>query len=265
MKIYITVDAEGISGIMHSSQTHFDLEDYHEGRRYITEEVNACVQGALEGGATDVIVADKHGRGKNFIWHDLHEAARYVVGTTPELPGGRLPGIEGSDGLILLGYHAMSGTPVAVLEHTWGHDCFNYSINGRPSGEISMEMGLAADCGVPAIMISGDDKVCAEADTIVPGIVQAEVKKALSFHGAILLSRAAAHKLVREKAAEAVRKCKSFTPVQFATPVTMRWETSAKSVWYNIEDKPYARLIDARTLEVSGDTFTQAFYRIMRK
>jgi D-amino peptidase len=210
-------------------------------------------------------VADKHGRGKNFIWYDLHEAARYVIGRTQNTPGGRLPGLEGSDGLILLGYHAMAGTPHAVLEHTWsGTGWQNYWVNGKPSGEIVMEMGLAADAKVPVIMISGDDKVCAEAETLVPGIVKAEVKQSLTLTGALLLSRPAAHRLIREKSAEAVKACKTFKPVDFGTPVTMRLEGTERSEFGSVIDKPFAKQIDARTVEVVGDTFTQAFFRLMQ-
>ncbi|MCL2647830.1 MAG: M55 family metallopeptidase [Phycisphaerales bacterium] len=265
MKIYVAVDAEGISGIMHTTQVMPDGPCYSsEGRRYITEEVNACVQGCLDGGATEIIVADKHAGGKNFIWHELHESARYVIGSTANTSDGRFPELKGSDGLILLGYHAMAGTPAAVLEHTWSSRSWqNFWVNGKLSGELTMDAGLAADVGVPTILVTGDDKVCQQAEMVIPGILKAQVKKSLSLNGAILLSHGAAHRLVREKSAEAVRRCGEFKPIAIESPVTLRLEVTERNGPFSVIDKPFAKSIDARTVEVTGENFTQAFYRLL--
>lgn len=265
MKIYVTVDVEGISGIVNQEQAMPGSPTYHEGRQYVTEEVNACVQGCIEGGATEVIVSDRHHKGRNFIWHELHPFASYIIGETENTPEGRMPGIGECDGIVLLGYHAMAGTANAVLEHTWSSNAWqNLWINGEPAGEIALEAGFAAEFGVPVIMISGDDKACKEAAALAPEIVTAQVKEGLSLRGAKLLSRDAAHELIRQKAAQAVQRCGEFKPVQFQMPVCMRLECVERTVSLSSVDKPYMKIIDSRTFEVTGDSFTQAMYRLLR-
>lgn len=265
MKIYVTVDMEGISGIIDQEQVIPGLSCYSEGRQYMTEEVNACVQGCIDGGASEVIVSDMHFQGRNFIWHELHPFASYRIGQNGNSPLSRMPEIESCDGIILLGYHAMAGTPGAVLEHTWSSKSWqNFWINSKLAGEIALEMGYAAEFGVPAIMISGDDKACAEASALVPGIVTAQVKKGLALYGATLLSREKAHTLIRQKTAEAVKKCKDIKPVSFQMPVAMRLECVERTAFLSSFDKPYMKVINNRTFEVTGESFTQALYRLLR-
>ena len=155
------------------------------------------------------------------------------------------------------------GTPNAVLSHTWSSVHWrNFWIDGRLSGEAAIEMGLAAEFGVPAIMISGDDKVCAEAVSLAPGIVTAQVKQGLSRYGAILLSREAAHSLITQKSTEAVKRCKEFKPLKINMPVVMKMEYTERAELPDVSDKPYAKRLDDRTYEVTGDSFRQAFFRI---
>jgi D-amino peptidase len=264
MKIYISVDMEGISGILNWDQTRPGTPDYQEARRYMTADINACVQGCFEGGATEVIVADKHHAGRNVIWHELDARASYVIGVVENSPDGRLPDLEECDGLILLGYHAMAGTPDAVLRHTWSLEWQNVWINGRVSGEIAIDAAIAADCAVPTIMISGDDRACAEALEFLPGIVTAPVKKALSRSGAKLLSQQTAHALIASRAAQAVRNCGQMQPLMLDKPVTIRLQLTDRTVAFNEMDRPYAKVIDSRTYEVVGDDFRQAFFRLNR-
>jgi len=266
MKIYIATDMEGISGIHNSNQVTPGEVNYGEGRKYLTEEINACVEGCFRGGATEVIVSDSHYGGANVIWHELDGRASYRIGhheNKPD-PTGRLPGIEGCDGLILLGYHAMAGTAGAMLRHTMNSaDWHNFYVNGKASGEIVWDAGLAAEYGVPVIMASGDDKLCAEALDFFPGIVTACVKQGFARFGGILLSKDAARKLITDKSAEAVRRCKEFKPIEFTLPVTLRLENTERTKAYNNTNKPYMTIIDDRTFEVTGGSFSEAVYRLL--
>ena len=113
MKIFVMVDMEGISGICQRSQVSKGDPNY--ARKYMTWDVNACVRGCLSGGAEKVTVRDAHAGGFNLIWEELDPRADYIQGRSGKH---RMPGIKGCDALILLGYHAMAGTPEAILEHT---------------------------------------------------------------------------------------------------------------------------------------------------
>ena len=208
MKIFVMVDMEGISGICQRSQVSKGESAYAQ--RYMTWDVNACVRGCLAGGATLVTVRDAHAGGFNFIWEELDPRAEYIQGRSGKQ---RMPGIENYDGLILLGYHAMAGTPEAILEHTMSSAAWqNCWLNGKLVGEVGIDAGIASDHHIPTIMVSGGDKVCAEARMLIKGIVTAQVKKGLSVEGGKLLPKEAAHELIEKRSAEAVRKCKTIKP-----------------------------------------------------
>ena len=247
MKIFVMVDMEGISGICRASQVAADGAHYQASRRYLTWDVNACVEGCFAGGAKQVIVRDCHGGGYHFIWEDLDPRGEYIQGAT----GPRMPGIESCDGLILLGYHAMAGTPEAILEHTMSSRGWqNFYMNGVKCGELAIDAASAGDHGVPTIMTSGDDKLCREARRFVKGIVAVEVKKGLHVEGGLLLPREVAHRRIAEGAARAVRDCRKIKPYKVKSPVTMRLELVSRGIVP--AKKRGVKVIDGRTYEVTG-------------
>jgi D-amino peptidase len=252
--IFVMVDMEGISGICRRSQVMSDEAHYAEGRRLMTADANACVEGCLAGGAGRVVLRDAHSSGFNFLFDALHPQAQWIQGGTEK---GRMPDIASFDGLILLGYHAMAGTPQGVLEHTMSSAAWqNFWINGRKSGEIAIDAGLAGDHGVPTIMVSGDDKTCAEARRFIKGVLTAQVKVGLAVEGAQLLSQPAAHALIRDTAAQAVKKCRQIAPYKVSKPVTMRLElVSRGKVPYH---RPDVKVLDGRTYEVTAGTVEEA-------
>ena len=255
MKIFVMVDMEGISGICRSAQVSSDDAHYQAARRYMVWDVNACVEGCLRGGATRVVVRDAHGGGFNFIWDELDPRADYVQGTSHKE---RIPGIGTCDGMVLLGYHAMAGTPHAILEHTMSSRAWqNFWINGRKAGEVAIDAAIAGDHGVPTIMVSGDDKVCKEARRLVKGIHTAQVKKGLHCQGGVLLPKEKAHKLIADTAARAVKSCAKIKPYKVRQPVTLRLELVERG------DVPVAKkhvkIIDGRTYEVTGRGMEQTF------
>lgn len=248
MKIFVMADMEGISGICRSSQVKQEGEHYQIGRRYLTFDVNACVDGCFAGGAKKVVVRDAHGGGYHFIWEELDPRAEYIQGASPIE---RMPDIEFFDGLILLGYHAMAGTPRAILEHTMSSKSWqNFWMNGKRCGEVAIDAGIAGDHGVPTIMVSGDDKVCKEARKFIKGVQTVQVKKGLDVEGGALLPKERAHKLIRESAAKAVKICKKIKPYKVKSPVTMRLELVSRG---RIPvARKHVKVIDGHTYEVVG-------------
>ena len=253
MKIFVMVDMEGISGICRSSQVESSGEHYQSGRKYLTWEVNACVGGCFAGGARKVVVRDAHSSGFNFIWDELDPRAEYVQGDSDI----RMPGIDGFDGLVLLGYHAMAGTPLAILEHTWSSKSWqNFWINDVKSGEVAIDAGIAADHGVPTILVTGDDKCCAEARSVLKGVAAVEVKQGLDVEGGILLAQQEAHARIGSAVAEAVAKCKNVTPLAVKHPVTMRLELVSRRKVPAL--RPGVEVIDGRTYQVTAGTVEEA-------
>jgi len=248
MNIFVMVDMEGISGICRSSQVKQEGEHYQVGRRYLTFDVNACVDGCFSGGAKKVVVRDAHSCGYHFIWEELDQRAEYIQGTSAIE---RMPNIESFDGLILLGYHAMAGTPQAILEHTMSSKSWqNFWMNGEKCGEVAIDAGIAGDHGVPTIMVSGDDKVCKEALKFIKGVLTVQVKKGLDVEGGILLPKEQAHKLIHGNAAKAVTMCKKIKPYKVKSPVTMRLELVSRGK-IPVTHK-HVKVIDGHTYEVVG-------------
>ncbi len=261
MKVFVMVDMEGISGVCRKGHVSEGDPLYAQGRKYMTWDVNACVEGCLAGGADEVVVHDSHGGGgPHVIWEELDARAQYLIG---EMGRKRMPGIRGCDALMLLGYHAMAGTQEAILEHTMSSLAWqNFWLNGRKTGEIGVDAAVAGENRVPTIMVSGDDKACAEAEDFIPGIVTACVKWGLACEGGRLLSAEAAHKLIAERAAEAIRKAGRIKPYVVEPPITARLERVSRGRLPVHGEKPYVKIIDGRTYEVTGDTVEEALWRL---
>ena len=259
MKIFVMVDMEGISGICRSSQVIPGEAHYEAGRRLLTGDVNACVAGCLAGGASRIVVRDAHGGGYHFVFDELDDRAEYIQGATGR---DRMPGIAGFDGLILLGYHAMAGTPKAILEHTMSSKGWqNFWLNGKRSGEFAIDAAIAGDRGVATIMVSGDDKLCREAKRLVGGIVTARVKKGLDCQGGQLLPAARARKLITESAARAVGLCGQIKPYKVRHPVRMRLELVSRG--RVPAGRKGVKVIDGRTYEVTAPTVEEALWSLI--
>ena len=261
MRVYIMTDMEGISGVCRKGHVSGGDPLYAAGRRYMTWDINACIEGCFDGGATEVVAHDCHGGSGNILWDELDPRGQYVIGP----PGGRrFDAIETFDGLILLGYHAMAGTREAILEHTMASRVWqNFWLNGRKCGEIGIDSAIAGEHGVPTIMVSGDDKTCREAEEFIPGVVTAPVKTGLALEGGRLLSVKAAHRLIAERAAQAVQSIGSIEPIRTEPPVTMRLEYVSRGKVPDRGEKPYITVIDGRTFEATGDSVEQTLWRLL--
>lgn len=262
MNIYIMADAEGISGIYDSEQVSTAPGSrYAEGRERMTRDINVCAEACKEAGAELVYVRDCHGGGSNILWDKISPCADFcIIGSTGQ---DRFPGLDDCDAVILLGYHAMAGTPGAILEHTMSSKAVqNYWINGRLSGETAVDAGIVGDRGKPVILVSGDDKVCQEAASLLPWVVTAEVKKGITWSGGMLLPPERAYAVLREKTREAITKFAGMKPLVYEKPVRLRMECVERTVLPGQYAKPYMKIIDGRTYEVEGATMEEALFKL---
>jgi D-amino peptidase len=260
MKVLISVDMEGISGIVLPGQVGSEAH-YAEARKFMTADANACAEGCFRGGAKEVVVWDAHWQGFNIYWDQLDSRVVLQQGGSDL---GRMYDIQRFDALILLGYHSMAGTRCGVLEHTMSSASWqNFWMNGRKAGEIAIDAAIAGDSGVPTIMVSGDDKACKEAKSWIDGVYTAQVKEGLSSTGARLLSRETAHKLITETAEKACRDYKKMKPLVVKKPVKMRLEVVERHKIQGLDGgKPWLKLIDGRTYEVTGENALEALSRL---
>ena len=168
MRIYISADMEGVTGLVDAHDVQPGGRDYERGRVMMTEDVNAAVRGALAGGATQVTVNDAHGPMRNLLPELLHPAAALIRGRPK--PMGMLEGLSGDfDATVCIGYHARAGA-FGVLSHSFmGHEIEDMWLDGRPAGEIGLAHAAAAALGAPVIALSGDQAACAEMRQWDPG------------------------------------------------------------------------------------------------
>ena len=263
MNVYIMADLEGISGIYCPDQVIQGQKRFDEGRKYLTREINICAEACKEAGVEKVYVRDGHGGSYTLLWDQLSPAVDLAVcGITGDE---RYIGLEDCDAVILLGYHAMAGTQRAILEHTMSSARVqNYWLNGVRIGETALDAAILAEYNKPVIMVSGDDALCREAKEFLPWVTAVEVKKSVACFGTALLPPTLAQERIREGVKQAVDAYKEgkYDHYRVTAPVTLRAEVTERQQLPNQLAKPYMRIIDGRTYEVSGDTVQEALYRL---
>jgi D-amino peptidase len=231
MKLLISADMEGVSGIVDWEQVTPGHPEYlARGRRLMTGDVNAAIQGAFESGVDEVVVSDGHWNARNLLLEELDSRARLNSGSPS--PFAMLQGIDDQpapDALILVGYHGMGGTHKSILDHTWSNErIHSVTLNDQRVGEIGLNAALAAHYGAPVIALTGDQHACQEGqDTIGAELEIAVVKNATGHQAAQCLPLAEAREKICEAAARAVlrfREGRAAVPFRVAAPVRMSVE-----------------------------------------
>lgn len=197
---------EGATGVCHREHLLPGGDDYQRARRWLTDDVNAAVDGAFQTGATDVLVADGHGTMRNILIDDLDPRARLLTG--PAQPGNRPLAQLGAldhgafDAAFLVGHHARAGTPGGLLAHTWiGMVVSEIRLNGRPASEAMLNMAVLGHYGIPVVMACGADDFCAQMrEDFGDAVVLAEVKQALGPTAIVTLPVAEGRRRITEAA-----------------------------------------------------------------
>lgn len=218
MKIYVSIDMEGITGLPDYTFVDSSKHNYERARRIMTEEANAIVRAAIKQGADQVLVNDSHSKMNNLLVEELHPDADLITGDMKALS--MVQAMEESfDGAIFAGYHARAGQP-GVMSHSMIFGVRTMYINDVEIGELGFNAYVAGHFGVPVIMVAGDDCACKEAEALIPGVVTAAVKESISRSAVKTLHPDKAHALIEEKTAEAIVKRSSIQPlVPPANPV----------------------------------------------
>jgi D-amino peptidase len=261
MRVYISVDMEGVAGVVHEDQTD-PTEPRHAGeynrmRRLMTSEANAAIEGALDAGATRILVNDSHWLMRNLPAEDLHPAAELLSGG-PKLRS-MVEGIElGFDAALFVGYHAMAGTRHAVIDHTYTSIVHEARLNGRPAGELAINAALAGSHGVPVAMVSGDQALAAEAKALLgDGVEAVVVKHAVGRFAARSVSPAESGRRIREGAAAALRR--SHAPFTLGAPIRLEVEFALTHMADMAELLPGSMRTGGRTLEYVHDDYWEVF------
>ncbi|MGW3956888.1 M55 family metallopeptidase [Streptomyces sp. NPDC004752] len=250
MRIYISADMEGVTGLVDADDVQPGGRDYERGRLMMAEDVNAAIRGAVTAGATDIIVNDAHGPMRNLLPEALHPAARLIRGKPKHM--GMLEGLTPEhDAMICVGYHSRAGT-LGVLSHSFmGHEIEDMWLDNRPVGEIGLAHATAAAIGVPMAALTGDDCSCVELAEWDADVTTVAVKYARDRFAAELRPANEA----RMEIQEAVAASLSAQPAAAAVPsgpaaLTVRWQSA--SVASALLGIPGVTSTDARTVQAQG-------------
>lgn len=225
MRVHISADIEGVAGVVSSGQCQAGHPEYEKARILMTEEVNAVVQGLLDGGATEILVNDSHGQMTNLLPELLHPAAEFILGKPK--PMNMACGLEPSHDLFcMVGHHSRAGG-TGILSHTTNGFAFReVRVNGRPCGEPAIYGAYAAELGVPVGLISGDDQTLAENRNLFPDAEIVVVKHSLGQRAARSVPILRAREMLREAARAAAVKPRP-VPQKPAAPFRAEFDLSS--------------------------------------
>ena len=206
MKVYISVDMEGIGGISHSYPTDLADRGYPAAVALMVGETNAAIEGAFAGGATEVLVNDSHGQMYNLTPEDVDPRATLLQGQKPwSMVAGAGPD-EGFEVALFVGYHTRAGHPTGTIAHTYTSELTLTTLQGRPANEAAINALPLGAWGVPVGLVTGDDQVAIETEGWFPWAERVVVKTAVSRRAATSVHPSVARARVRDGAERAVRR-----------------------------------------------------------
>jgi D-amino peptidase len=261
MRVYISVDMEGIAGVVHEDQTDpteaRHAAEYNRFRRLMTNEANAAIQGALDAGATRVLVNDSHWDMRNLLAEELHPVAELLSGSPKRLS--MVEGVDGGfDAALFVGYHAMAGTRDAIIDHTYTSRVYQARVNGQPVGELALNAAMAGMHQVPVALVSGDQSLAAEARALLGSAVETiVVKEAVGRFAARAASPSVACERIRTGAAAALRR--THQPFTFPRPVRLEVDFVVSQMADMAELVPGSIRTGGRTVAYTGEDYREVF------
>ena len=222
-KIFISIDMEGITGVVQPAQLGpgADGWEYGRAREWMTGEARAAIDGAKAAGATEILIADSHGNMQNLLIDQLPDDVRIVRGSPRPLS--MMQGIDDSfAGAIFIGYHASEYGADAVRGHTMSSArLLHVKLNGAEVGEGVWNAAIAGSFGVPVLFISGDRAAVEQFRKTVPAAEGVIVKEGLGYHAAVTVTPARGQQLIREGVERAVRRAGETKPYVVRTPIDL--------------------------------------------
>ncbi|WP_249869315.1 M55 family metallopeptidase [Oceanobacillus saliphilus] len=234
MKLYLSVDMEGITGIPDYTYIDSSKHNYERARRIMTEETNYAVEAAFKYGCVEVLVNDSHSKMNNILIDELHPDASLITGDVK--PFSMMQGLDDTySGAMFIGYHARAGQP-GVLSHSMIHAIRNIYINDHAIGEMGLNAYVAGHFGVPVLLVAGDDQAAKEAEELIPNVTTVTVKEAISRSAVKSLTPKKAGELLTKKVADALenrQRVVALTPPE--KPVLkMEFNNYGQAEWANL-------------------------------
>ena len=264
MRVHIISDMEGVAGIANPSQTNAGQPLYEEGRKLYTEEINAAIRGARAAGATEVCVMDHHGAGEGFSFNSLvpdllDPGCEYVVQEEWTSYTGFLD--QGVDACLLVGMHAMAGTPDGVLNHTVsGQSWQNLWFNGTLVGETGINAAFCGSFGTPVLLVTGDEASCREGRALLgEGLETVAVKVGIGQLSARMIPPVRARELIEQGAKRALEDLGRVPAYDPGRPAEIKVEFKNTTDPAKLAARSGVELLDPRTIVSRADDWWTAW------
>jgi D-amino peptidase len=264
VRVFIMSDMEGVAGVTKWEETTGGDPLHADRSRLYTEEINAAVRGSFDGGATEVVVMDCHGAGGGWTFNSL----------IPDLLDPRCDFVvqnewteytefleQGCDAALLIGMHAMAGTPDGVMNHTVsGTGWRNVSFNGTVVGEAGINAALCGTWGCPVLMVTGDQAACREGKALLgEGLTTVAVKQGLGRFSARHIAPLRARQLIERAAASALSDLTTVRPYSPGSPCEIRIELATTEEVERYRHHAVVEIADGRTLVSRADDWWTAW------
>lgn len=252
LKVYISVDMEGVTGVVSSEQLGPTGFEYQRAREWMTGEALAAIQGARDAGTTEIVVSDSHGNGQNLLIDQFPDDVT-LIRSWPR-PLMMMEGIDSSfAAAVFIGYHASTSNVRGVRAHTMSSATLTgVALNGKQVPEGGMNAAIAGYFGVPVVAVSGDDAAVAEVQRYATGMEGAVVKRAISFHSAATMTPKAGQALIRAKVKAGVEQRGRIAPfvvgAQVSADISFKHYRTAEVLAY----LPIVTRVDAHTVRFVG-------------
>ena len=264
MRVYLSVDMEGLAGVAHPGQTYVDTArgddptDYERSRTLMAGETNAAIEACLAAGATEVVVNDSHWRMRNLRAEELHPAARLVIGAKPM---SMCQGIEaGFDAAAFIGYHAGAGHPSGVIGHTYSSDTvMAVRVNDVPHNEAAINALVLGQHGVPVVLVAGDDALAEEIEQLLPWAARVVVKRALGERVAESLSPRRAHEAITDGLRSALERLDQMPVYRRPAPLRVELDLRQPVMADYAVLVPTVERIGPRTVAFAADEAVAAY------
>jgi D-amino peptidase len=225
MNVYVSVDIEGITGVVHGDMMSAQGREYDRGRRLMTNDANAAIEGLARAGADYILVCDGHGPMRNLFFEDMHPAAHLLTGSGDAKDHCQLEGADSRafEAAVLIGYHAMAKSYNAIHPHTIaGAAVAELRVNGVPHGETGLNAAVLGSLGIPVIMVTGDMTTMDEARLQLGELIETvAVKEAVGRNAAICRPPTATLPEITAAAERALLKRESIAPYDPGTPISL--------------------------------------------
>jgi D-amino peptidase len=263
MRIYLSVDLEGVNGVVHSTQTQPGEPGYERSVGLMHRETNAVIEGLRKGGAATVLVNDSHWDMRNLRIEQLAPNTSLINGSPKAysmVSGVHHLDEQKVDAACFIGYHARAGSARGVLSHTYRAKIFlDVKLNGQSVGETGLNAALCGHFGIPIMLLSGDDVVCEEAQELLGPICCVKTKKAISRYAAECPPFDETLADLQSTAEKAVKDKRGWILFKPPSPSTMRITMVDPAMADAAELLPQVKRIDGRQIEFSDSDYTVLF------